>query len=60
MSNLLSYSDILTVELADQICYSGKRYHCAKCDMHKSVRFTPNNKNSKYVNRSYITLYKSQ
>lgn len=45
MNNLPSHSDILTVKLADQICYSGKRYHCAKCDMHKSVRFTPNNKN---------------
>jgi hypothetical protein len=58
---LLSYPvDILIVKLADQISNYGKRCHCAKCDKHKAVRFTPKNKNSKYANRSYITLYRSQ
>lgn len=38
---------ILIVKLADQMSNSGKRYHCAKCDMHKSVWFTP--KKSKNV-----------
>jgi hypothetical protein len=39
MNDFLSYPDILTVKSADHICNSGKRYRCAKCDMHKSVWF---------------------